>query len=117
MAPGLRPIDTAFYRTLPSSILSSVVADLRCIPAFSVVGGPGATHRGAQRLAGVDIQKPRMRVVIETVRTLAAKPAGFTVVDLPPGVGSENSDPSLSGNSDRSVRASASRHTPPPRGL
>jgi hypothetical protein len=43
---------------------------------------PQPTHRGAQRLAGVDIQKPRMRAVMEAVLGLAPKPDGFTVQDL-----------------------------------
>ena len=43
---------------------------------------PQPTHRGAQRLAGVDIQKPRMRAVIEAVLNLAPTPDGFTTGDL-----------------------------------
>jgi len=40
------------------------------------------TQHGAQRLAGVDIQKPRMRAAIAAVLALAAKPGGFTVAEL-----------------------------------
>ena len=40
---------------------------------------PQPTQRGAQRLAGIDIQKPRMRAVIEAVLGLAPQPGGFTV--------------------------------------
>jgi len=43
---------------------------------------PLPTHRGAQRLAGVDVQKPRMRRVMEAVLGLAPKPGGFTARDL-----------------------------------
>jgi len=43
---------------------------------------PQPTHRGTQRLAGVDIQKPRMRAVMAAVLALAPKPGGFTVGDL-----------------------------------
>jgi len=43
---------------------------------------PLPTQRGAQRLAGVDIQKPRMRAVMEAVLALAPKPAGFTAQDV-----------------------------------
>ncbi len=43
---------------------------------------PLPTQRGARRLAGVDIQKPRMRAVLKAVLALAPKPEGFTVQDL-----------------------------------
>lgn len=39
---------------------------------------PQPTQRGAQRLAGIDIQKPRMRAVVEAMLTLAPAPDGFT---------------------------------------
>jgi hypothetical protein len=40
------------------------------------------TQRGAQRLAGIDIQKPRMRAVVEAMLSLAPKPNGFTAGEL-----------------------------------
>src|SRR5262249_32976273 len=43
---------------------------------------PQPTQRGTQRLAGIDIQKPRLRAVIEAVLNLAPKPDGFTAGDL-----------------------------------
>ena len=43
---------------------------------------PQPTQRGAQRLAGVDIQKPRMRAVMEAVLALAPSPEGFTAQDV-----------------------------------
>jgi hypothetical protein len=43
---------------------------------------PQPTQRGAQRLAGVDIQKPRMRAVMAAVLALAPHPEGFTAQDL-----------------------------------
>lgn len=43
---------------------------------------PQPTQRGAQRLAGVDIQKPRMRAVMEAVLALAPSPTGFTAQDV-----------------------------------
>jgi hypothetical protein len=43
---------------------------------------PQPTQRGAQRLAGIDIQKPRTRAVTEAVLHLAPKPEGFTAGDL-----------------------------------
>jgi hypothetical protein len=38
--------------------------------------------RGVQRTAGMDLQKPRMRVVAEAVIALGAKPEGFSATDL-----------------------------------
>jgi hypothetical protein len=43
---------------------------------------PLPTQRGAQRLASVRIQKPRMRAVTEAMLSLAPAPGGFTVGDL-----------------------------------
>jgi hypothetical protein len=43
---------------------------------------PEPTQRGTQRLAGIDIQKPRMRAVIEAVLSLAPAPNGFTMDEL-----------------------------------
>lgn len=40
---------------------------------------PQPTQRGSRRLAGVDLQNPRMRAVSEAAVALAAKPDGFTV--------------------------------------
>jgi hypothetical protein len=43
---------------------------------------PAPTLRGTQRLAGVDLQKPRMRLVTQAVVALAPQPRGFTAADL-----------------------------------
>lgn len=43
---------------------------------------PEPTQRGAHRLAGVDVQKPRMRAVIEAVLSLGPTPEGFTASAL-----------------------------------
>jgi hypothetical protein len=40
------------------------------------------TVRGGKRLAGVDLQKPRMRAVAEAVLALAPAPEGFSAKDL-----------------------------------
>jgi len=40
------------------------------------------TQKGEQRLAGVDLQKPRMRAVAEAVVALATSPRGFTAAEL-----------------------------------
>ncbi len=43
---------------------------------------PQPTQRGARRLAGIDLQKPRMRAVVEALLSVAPAPAGFTAGDL-----------------------------------
>lgn len=40
------------------------------------------SQRGQRRLAGIDLQNPRMRAVCNAVLALAPKPAGFTISDL-----------------------------------
>jgi hypothetical protein len=40
------------------------------------------TLRGNKRLAGIDMQKPRMRTVCEAALALAAAPKGFNAKDL-----------------------------------
>jgi hypothetical protein len=43
---------------------------------------PQPVQRGKQRLAGVDLQKPRMRAVAEAVVALCTNPSGFTSKQL-----------------------------------
>jgi len=43
---------------------------------------PQPTQRGSRRLAGVDLQKPRMRALSEAVLALAPQPGGFTSKEL-----------------------------------
>jgi hypothetical protein len=43
---------------------------------------PTPTVRGTRRLAGVDLQKPRTRMVAQAVVALAPQPGGFTAADL-----------------------------------
>ncbi|MEW6276019.1 MAG: hypothetical protein AB1556_13040, partial [Bacillota bacterium] len=43
---------------------------------------PKPTCRGKNRVAGIDINNPRLRVVIEALMSLALKPDGFSVSDL-----------------------------------
>ncbi|MBI5448222.1 MAG: hypothetical protein HY939_05795 [Gammaproteobacteria bacterium] len=40
------------------------------------------TQMGGRRLAGVNIEKQRMRIVMESVLALAANPNGFTILEL-----------------------------------
>jgi DNA-binding transcriptional ArsR family regulator len=43
---------------------------------------PQPTQRGARRLAGIDLQKPRMRAVVEALLSVAPTPEGFTAGEL-----------------------------------
>ncbi|MGH7751349.1 MAG: hypothetical protein ACREN5_00905, partial [Gemmatimonadales bacterium] len=57
-------------------------AHISSLDAGALDALPQPTYRGTQRLAGVDIQKPRMRAVIAAVLALAPKPGGFTVGEV-----------------------------------
>jgi hypothetical protein len=57
-------------------------AHLGSLDASALDALPQPTQRGAQRLAGIDIQKPRTRAVTEAVLHLAPKPEGFTAGEL-----------------------------------
>jgi len=57
-------------------------AHLSTLEAEALDTLPQPTQRGAQRLAGVDLQKPRIRAVIGAVLALAPQPEGFTASDL-----------------------------------
>lgn len=43
---------------------------------------PTPSIRGTQRLAGVDLQKPRMRAVVQATVALSPQPGGFTAAQL-----------------------------------
>ena len=43
---------------------------------------PQPTQVGRTRVGGIDLNKPRMRYVAETVLALSTSPAGFTASDL-----------------------------------
>ena len=53
-------------------------ADLRFLGGDVLDRLPEPTQRGSRRLAGVDLQKPRMRAVSEALLALAPQPEGFT---------------------------------------
>jgi len=57
-------------------------ADVSFLDAGALDDLPMPTTRGARRLAGVDIQKPRMRAVLEALLALGPQPRGFSVEDL-----------------------------------
>ncbi|MBI4611842.1 MAG: hypothetical protein HY726_22865 [Candidatus Rokubacteria bacterium] len=57
-------------------------AHLSTLGAEALDALPQPTQRGAHRVAGVDIQKPRMRAVIEAALALAPRPGGLTIREL-----------------------------------
>jgi hypothetical protein len=57
-------------------------AHLSFLPAEQLDSLAMPTYRGQQRLAGVDIQKPRLRAVAQAVIALAPQPEGFTAEQL-----------------------------------
>jgi len=57
-------------------------AHLSFLPAEQLDSLPMPTYRGQQRLAGVDIQKPRVRAVAQALIALAPQPGGFTAEEL-----------------------------------
>jgi hypothetical protein len=57
-------------------------AHLSFLPAEQLDTLAMPTYRGQQRLAGVDIQKPRLRVVAQALIALAPQPDGFTAEQL-----------------------------------
>jgi hypothetical protein len=65
-----------------------IVAHLRHILQRALVSNDTLAHLanplrlGSTRLGGIDLNKPRLRVVLEAVISLAAAPTGFKVADL-----------------------------------
>ena len=57
-------------------------AHLSFLPAEQLDSLAMPTYRGQQRLAGVDIQKPRLRAVAQALIALAPQPDGFTAEQL-----------------------------------
>jgi hypothetical protein len=57
-------------------------AHLSFLPAEQLDSLAMPTYRGQQRLAGVDIQKPRIRAAAQALIALAAQPGGFTAEQL-----------------------------------
>jgi hypothetical protein len=63
----LNVVHAANHHFLPDGVLDELVQP---------------SMRGSRRLAGVDLQKPRIRAVGQAVVALAANPAGFTTAEL-----------------------------------
>jgi hypothetical protein len=77
------PIMLARLQRMVIDFLNVVhAAQLGSLDASALDALPEPTQRGAQRVAGVDIQKPRMRAVVEAVLSLAPQPDGFTAGEL-----------------------------------
>lgn len=75
MLGKLQRMVTDFLNVLQAAHLSFLPDDV-----LDALGEP--TQRGSRRLAGVDLQKPRMRAIAEAVLALAPQPEGFTVTEL-----------------------------------
>jgi hypothetical protein len=56
--------------------------DVGFLPDGTLDELPLPTRRGATRIGGVDLNKPRIRSTLAAVLALAAAPGGFTVTDL-----------------------------------
>jgi hypothetical protein len=68
-------------------ILNQFLKVLRCIDVSVITGNrldelPTSSRVGQTRVGGVDVNKPRMRAVIEAVMGLAASPRGFSCAEL-----------------------------------
>ncbi len=64
-------------------ILNRFANVLRCIDVSTIADSrldelPTASQVGHTRVGGVDVNKPRVRAVMEAVITLSAAPAGFS---------------------------------------
>jgi hypothetical protein len=75
MLERLQQIIIRFLAVVHSAHLSFI--DCRQLDALVL-----PTVRGARRLAGVDLQKPRLRAVAQAVIALAPQPEGFTAEQL-----------------------------------
>jgi len=56
--------------------------DIAFLPDRTLDDLPCSSQLGATRVAGVDLNKPRIRAVLAAALALAAAPAGFTVAEL-----------------------------------
>jgi hypothetical protein len=80
---GKLPIMLDKLRRMAIDFLNTVqAADQAFLQEAALDELPQPRQRGTRRLAGVDLQKPRMRKVAEAVLALAAQPGGFTAREL-----------------------------------
>ncbi len=73
-------------------------AEITSISVEALDSLPQPVDTGARRLAGVDLQKPRVRAVAEALIALAPQPGGFTAGDLADKIGNR---PEFSGYTRR----------------
>lgn len=71
----LRRMTTGFLNVVQA-------ADVRFLGEHDLDRLPERSRRGSRRLAGVDLNQPRMRAVGEAAMALASKPKGFTSREL-----------------------------------
>lgn len=82
-ALGKLPIMLDKLRRMTIDFLNTVqAADQAFLQEAALDKLPQPSQRGTRRLAGVDLQKPRMRLVAEAVLALAPQPGGFTAREL-----------------------------------
>lgn len=77
------PIALAKLQRIVIDFLNVVqAAQLSSLDAGALDALSQPTQRGTRRLAGVDVQKPRMRAVVKAMLSLAPQPGGFTAGEL-----------------------------------
>lgn len=82
-ALGKLPIMLDKLRRMAIDFLNTVqAADQAFLQEAALDQLPQPSQRGTRRLAGVDLQKPRIRKVAEAVLALAPQPGGFTSREL-----------------------------------
>ena len=78
----LPPMLERLERTIVDFLAAVQAAHLSYLDDGALDQLPAPSLRGSQRLAGVDLQKPRMRAVAQAVVALAPQPGGFTAAQL-----------------------------------
>lgn len=78
-------------------------AHLSFLPAEQLDSLAMPTFRGQRRLAGVDIQKPRLRAVAKALIALAPQPTGFTAEQLAARVRSQQGRPQAKYNTRKAA--------------
>lgn len=77
------PIIISHLRAATIRLLNALeCVDHGCLDGHKLQQLNEPSQRGSKRVAGVDIQKPRMRAVVESIISLSPKPKGFSLIDL-----------------------------------
>jgi hypothetical protein len=78
----LPPMLEQLERRVVDFLATVQAAHLSCLDSGALDKLPAPSVRGTQRLAGVDLQKPRMRAVAQAVVALSPQPDGFAAAQL-----------------------------------